>query len=60
MNLRKGLATVSVVLGEGSATETAILRECSSTTLACIQGAYNTNKLSQKTADSAANPSLRF
>jgi hypothetical protein len=60
MNLREGLATVSVVFVGGLTTESAVLQECSSSTLVCIQEAGNTNKLSWRTADSAANPSPRF
>jgi hypothetical protein len=47
-------------LGEGLATESTVLQECSSTTVACLQEACNTNKLSQTAADSVANPSPRF
>ncbi len=60
MNLQEGLAAESAVLGEGLTTESMVIRECSSTTLACLQEACNTNNLSQRTANSVANPYLRF
>ncbi len=61
MNLGEGLATESTtVLGEVLATESAVLQECSSTTLACLQEACNTNKLSRRTADSVAKSSPRL